>query len=300
MIRQLHTIESINERIAKHNIYLTAVRFDVPMSIWYGPNRVICRCKCGTLKSILIKPLLQGKPMSCGCAKHNQHKNALSLQDINDKLKGTKLTAISFADPYILKSTGKANGRRVNCVCLCGNTRIVHLNSIMIGDTISCRCSRKGVHRQIKYSQHHVKIYKCWVSMKKRCNNIDDKDYHRYGALGVKICDEWNNNYQPFLDWALLNGWENGLQLDKDIKGNGLLYSPETCCFVTPKVNCNKRKSTVLVTYQGITDTFTLTTERLGLKLHMPAIARRIKKGWSIDDAFSIPIRETKSKMKHP
>lgn len=90
------------------------------------------------------------------------------------------------------------------------------------------------------------------MGMLDRCYKPMSKSYKFYGGRGVIVCDEWHS-YQVFLNWALLNGWEDGLQLDKDVIGDGLLYSPETCCFVTKLVNANNTRSNKYVVYKGIT-----------------------------------------------
>ena len=52
-----------------------------------------------------------------------------------------------------------------------------------------------------------MKKLKSVLSMiKQRCNNPNNKDYSRYGAKGITICEEWNNP-DNFIKWALENGF---------------------------------------------------------------------------------------------
>lgn len=53
--------------------------------------------------------------------------------------------------------------------------------------------------------------------------------------VGVKVCEEWHT-FSKFKSWMEKQDWE-GKQLDKDLLGDGKLYSPETCCFLTSQVN---------------------------------------------------------------
>lgn len=92
-----------------------------------------------------------------------------------------------------------------------------------------------------KYHPVIIKLQSCYYSMMSRCYNKNNCAYRSYGGRGVKVCKLWKKNYQHFLDWALVNGWKPGLQLDKDINGNGFLYSPRNCCFVTREDNMNNR-----------------------------------------------------------
>ena len=58
---------------------------------------------------------------------------------------------------------------------------------------------------------------------------------HCGGGKGVKICDEWLNDPKKFDIWAINNGWQDGLTIDRiDSKGN---YTPENCRWVTREDN---------------------------------------------------------------
>ena len=56
--------------------------------------------------------------------------------------------------------------------------------------------------------------------MKKRCYNKNANNYENYGGRGIKMCDEWKNNFQAFYTWAINNGYKKELSLDK-IDNNG-------------------------------------------------------------------------------
>lgn len=79
--------------------------------------------------------------------------------------------------------------------------------------------------------------YKRWKEMISRCYNEKDKEYCAYGALGVRVCDEWLN-FQNYAKWWLENCPDESFALDKDIleKGNKC-YSPDKCCFVPFAIN---------------------------------------------------------------
>lgn len=129
----------------------------------------------------------------------------------------------------------------VFCKCLCGGYSIVQFYNFL-NSTKSCGCKKKRQSINRKFFPSIKALHSVWFSMIDRCYNSKCNGYKNYGGRGVIVCEEWRNDYQKFLDWALANGWEKGLQLDKDIKGNGLLYSPDTCRFVTRKKNCNNTR----------------------------------------------------------
>ena len=59
----------------------------------------------------------------------------------------------------------------------------------------------------------------------RRCYNPHQKSYVRYGARGIKVCDEWLNNRDAFIEWALSHGYSNDLSIDR-INNDGI-YSDE-------------------------------------------------------------------------
>ena len=65
------------------------------------------------------------------------------------------------------------------------------------------------VHKLSKTPLYHV-----WQTMKQRCANPRCRGYQWYGAKGIKVCKEWND-VRNFYEWAMDNGYEEGLTLDR-------------------------------------------------------------------------------------
>lgn len=84
-------------------------------------------------------------------------------------------------------------------------------------------------------------LCKVWDAMKQRCYNINDKDYHYYGARGIIVYNEWRNNFMAFYKWAI-DKWKPGLQIDR-INNDGN-YCPENCRFITCRANLSNKRNT--------------------------------------------------------
>ena len=75
-----------------------------------------------------------------------------------------------------------------------------------------------------------------------RCENENHSQYKDYGGKGITVCDEWSmDNADAFISWALKNGWQPGLEIDRIDNNKG--YSPDNCRFVSRKENCRNRST---------------------------------------------------------
>lgn len=110
-----------------------------------------------------------------------------------------------------------------------------------------------GGYLDVSIRWNNKKLAKTFKSMKQRCYNPSNKDYHHYGEKGVRICDEWLKNPLLFEQWALENGYENGLSIDR--KNSDKDYCPENCRWITLEDNAKYKSSTRLITVDGITKT---------------------------------------------
>lgn len=81
----------------------------------------------------------------------------------------------------------------------------------------------------------HKKPYQTWKAMFDRCYWKDYVEYHLYGGRGVEVCDEWHN-FQNFAEWYV-NRYKDGYVLDKDLRGSGKIYCPDSCTLIPPAVN---------------------------------------------------------------
>lgn len=139
------------------------------------------------------------------------------------------------------------------CRCDCGNeivktTRYLHREELKYR---SCGCMSHLANVKHGYSKSGERLYSIWEGMRWRSNpKATHMKYYRKN--NVKCCDEWND-YENFRNWALENGYEENLTLDR-IDNNGD-YSPNNCRWANVYVQANNRNTNTLVTVNGETKT---------------------------------------------
>lgn len=205
------------------------------------------------------------------------------------------LTGQTIGNFKVIKriENNKKGQARWLCTCLfCGGSTI-QTSSTLTGQYIySCGCQTKQRIRE-KNSKHglrHTRLYNIWHKMRQRCQKSTDKLYKYYGERGIKVCKEWNDDFKIFYDWSMSNGYTDKLTLDRiDVNGN---YEPCNCRWVTMKIQCSNKRSNVLITYNGKTQTLTQWCDELNLPMKL--VHSRLKyKGWTVEEAFNPPVKET-------
>lgn len=130
-------------------------------------------------------------------------------------------------------------------------------------------------------------LFRRWTSMRNRVSP-KWKARARYYDRGIGICTEWEV-FSIFKKWALENGFEEHLELDR--KDNDKGYYPENCRWITHKDNSKNREDTIHITINGVDTDVTSYCESIGIdisKIHY--IRRRIQKlGWDHYTAVHTP-----------
>jgi hypothetical protein len=182
------------------------------------------------------------------------NKCILLTEDIDMLLtkRAKDLTGQTFGSLTAIRPSHKGENNTLYWVfqCACGKEHIARGNIVQhqvkrgVPGSPSCGCvelANKTRHGFRKAKDTHP-AYKAYRGLMGRCYNPSVPEYQWYGAVGVTVCPEWKDNPKAFVEWSLSNGWKKGLHIDKDIlcKEKGIylhVYSPETCQWVSAKVN---------------------------------------------------------------
>ena len=132
------------------------------------------------------------------------------------------------------------NKAQFKCKCDCGNYKNVAAKSLRSGATKSCGCLslERFTQRATKHNLRHTRLYNIWTGMKSRCYNPNATKYGLYGARGIKVCDEWMNDFKAFYDWSMSHGYSDELTIDRIDSDKG--YYPDNCQWLTRSENGKK------------------------------------------------------------
>lgn len=219
----------------------------------------------------------------------------------NKRLMMNDLTGQKFGKLTVIKRAGSTKYHCANweCLCDCGNKKIISGNSLTTGKTKSCGCICKEINNSFKHGHskrnRQSKIYITWKNMKARCNKTNNKRCKDWGGRGITVCERWSNKINGFQNFLEDIGEPptNKHQIDR-IDNNKLIngYSPENCRWSTPKEQNRNRRTSHLISYDNKNLCCAEWEEITGIPQR--TIARRIIDGWSIKEALLIPIRKHK------
>lgn len=165
------------------------------------------------------------------------------------------------------------------CTCECGEERIVQMDNLKNGHTLSCGCHKRKVHTKHGLSGHP--LYKVWEGIVNRCYAKNSPAFRWYGARGISMCDEWRYNPETFINWAISKNWVNGLTVDReDVNGN---YTPHNCRLVTHQTQMNNTTRSCKFEMNGQVKTISEWAMEYGL--HRSTLRYRLKVGMKIEDA---------------
>jgi hypothetical protein len=203
-----------------------------------------------------------------------------------------RLTVVGAAAP-------KGPGRWWDCSCECGKHTVRSTGKLRENQNRnqSCGCANAESIRIASAAawkvttkfNHPLKQRLKWMigNMVKRCHRPGSRRWERYGGRGIRVCDAWRFNRTAFFEWAIANGFKEGLSIER-INHDGD-YCPENCRFASPKEQANNTSRNRFLTWNGVTLTVAQWAERMGV--HNQALQHRVDRGWDLERIFEQPFR---------
>lgn len=227
----------------------------------------VCCCECGNIATIRSDKLVKGETKSCGCIRYNN-------------LIGNKYGRLT-----VIKDDGVINDKRYYlCKCECGNQVSIRSDSLISGRTRSCGClAVEAGENSRKHGMSNTRLYRIYRKMKERCYKKKSLKYYRYGARGITICDEWLNDFESFKNWALENGYQDTLSIDR-INNDGN-YEPANCRWATNKEQSNNTCRNRYLEYQGVIKTLTQWCELYNLNYN--TVRGWLRKNKTLEDIIN-------------
>lgn len=164
-------------------------------------------------------------------------------------------TIISYDVP-----PSKSRHKQVLVECTCGTQKIIKLSVIKNGYSQGCGCKRSlkisenTRKRNTTHGKSGTRLHRIWKLIRQRCNNINATGYNNYGGKGIKLCPEWND-FLTFEAWAIENGYEEGLTLERVDPNKD--YEPSNCEWITKSQNIARRNKGIAGTGKTFRSRFT-------------------------------------------
>lgn len=205
---------------------------------------------------------------------------------------GMKYGNLTLTGNYAIS---KSRETIVELVCECGKLFRTRWGNIKIGKTKSCGC--RTTELKVKAMTTHGlsnrnkihPVYTTWYGIKSRCYNEKCIEYKNYGGRGIALCDEWLNDVVCFYNWAINNGWEKGLTIDrKEVNGN---YSPGNCRWISNIEQQKNKRGTIWISMFGETKIQADWCRDFRAKVSERTFSERIKKGWKPEEALTVVLR---------
>lgn len=176
-----------------------------------------------------------------------------------------RLVAVSKAP----SSQGRNPLTHWNCICDCGEARVVGTMNLVRGRAKSCGCLQKEVvsENSTTHGMSRSGTYRSWNAMWGRCTRVGNPSFANYGGRGVTVCDRWKSFESFFSD---MGARPEGMTLDRFPNADGN-YEPGNCRWATKAEQDNNKRTNVHVTWRGKTQTYSQWARELGQK---PSVLR--------------------------
>lgn len=204
-------------------------------------------------------------------------------------------TKIHFLEILSFTERDEKAHRYFVCKCDCGKTLSIRVDQIISGNQKSCGCYKYN----LKTGLSHSRLYPVWKAIKSRCYNTKSHKYKTYGARGIKVCDEWKDDFIAFMNWSIQNGYDETAKygdctIDR-IDNNGD-YSPSNCRWASYSRQQRNTSNTIYFEYKGVKKPLIDWCEELNLPYN--TIRARYARLGLVERVLTQPIKKLNIKKK--
>nr|DAY75418.1 MAG TPA: PVL ORF-50-like family [Caudoviricetes sp.] len=208
-------------------------------------------------------------------------------------LTGMKIDDLTIIEFSYKEKKGKNFRYYWKCKCKCGKEVIRRSDGLLDNRGYkSCGCYREKILKEHNFKINNprkshgmtnTRLYKIYAKIKERCYYEKYPEFHLYGGRGIKMCDEWEKDFITFYNWAMENGYNEKLSIDRiDFNGD---YEPSNCRWADKITQANNKRNNIRLTYNGETHTMPEWARILGLPYS--TLADRHKKGKSVEEILN-------------
>lgn len=203
------------------------------------------------------------------------------------------LTGQKFGRLTVIKRVENKDGYSVwLCRCDCGNERKIKGDNLRSGSTKSCGCLKAEGKSHVIHGKSHTRLYKIYINMIQRCEKEYSTIYEYYGGRGIKVCDEWKEDFENFYNWSIAHGYNSKLTIDRiDPNGN---YEPLNCRWVNMKEQNYNRRSSHIFKIDGVNYGIRELSQKIDLSEKI--IQSRLDSGWTLEEIINTPKGQRRKK----
>ena len=222
----------LGQRFGSWSITAGPLKHTYPSGQWHYVWDL--QCDCGAVKRMNTQALRLRDP-SCPCTRLTKPAARLPM------------AGRQFGDLVVLAEAEYRGHGRVwwRCRCVCGLESVVDGASLRRGSARSCGCLRlrKPSRRKHGYACNPggrvAPEYQAWRGMKTRCLNPRCRKYPDYGGRGIRVCPEWLDSFEAFLEHIGPRPGQ-GWSVDRiDVDGH---YEPGNVRWATAKQQAQNRR----------------------------------------------------------